>query len=157
MYPGKKTTQMMSSLPPLPHTCFIQATQKQYPDKTLLTFSLTLASFLRHRRRRQGGERRQKGCGDDFRGMQTAWGWQGCSSWSVPSIEVVTQVMMTIRLSPPEPAAHGKFVLVHLLFLLLPWRSYGPASAHATVDVLLFLLCWFQDLSQTSRLALGIK
>ena len=49
-------------------------------------------------------------------------------------------------LFPPEPAAHGKFVLVHLLLLLLPWRSYGPASAHATVDVLLFLLRWLQNL-----------
>lgn len=38
-------------------------------------------------------------------------------------------------------------MLVHLLLLLLPWRSYGPASAHATVDVLLFLLCWFQYLA----------
>ena len=49
-------------------------------------------------------------------------------------------------LFPPEPAAHGKFVLAHLLLLLLPWRSYGPASAHATVDVLLFLLRWLQNL-----------
>ena len=33
-----------------------------------------------------------------------------------------------------------------LLLVLLPCRSYGPASAHATVDVLLFLLCRLQDL-----------
>ena len=56
-------------------------------------------------------------------------------------------------LSPPEPAAHGKFVLVHLLLLLFPWRSYGPASAHATVDVLLFFLCWFQYLRRENGLA----
>ena len=50
---------------------------------------------------------------------------------------------------PPEPAAHGKFVLVHKLLLgvlLFPWRSDGPASVHATVNVLLFLFRWFQYL-----------
>lgn len=35
-----------------------------------------------------------------------------------------------------------------LLLFLFPWRSYGPASAHATVDVLLFLLRWFQNLGE---------
>ena len=50
------------------------------------------------------------------------------------------------KLSAPEPAVHGRLVLVHLLLLLFPWRSDGPASAHATVNVLLFLLCWFQNL-----------
>ena len=51
-------------------------------------------------------------------------------------------------LFPPKPAAHGKLVLalILLLLLLLPWRSYGPASTHATVDVLLFFLRRFQDL-----------
>lgn len=37
-----------------------------------------------------------------------------------------------------------------LLLFLFPWRSYGPASAHATVDVLLFLLRWFQNLGRHS-------
>ena len=54
--------------------------------------------------------------------------------------------LLVAILSAPEPAAQGKFVLVHLLLLLFPWRSDGPASVHATVNVLLFLLCWFQDL-----------
>jgi len=51
-----------------------------------------------------------------------------------------------LELSAPEPAVHEKIVLVHLLLLLFPWRSDGPASVHATVNVLLFLLCWFQNL-----------
>lgn len=55
------------------------------------------------------------------------------------------------KLFPPEPAAHEEFGLAWLLLLLLPWRSDGPASVHATVDVLLFLLCWFQDLTTGSR------
>jgi hypothetical protein len=38
-----------------------------------------------------------------------------------------------------------KFVIVHLLFLL-PRRSDGPAGTKTTVNVLLFLLRWFQDL-----------
>lgn len=45
------------------------------------------------------------------------------------------------ELSSPEPAARRACVGT-LLLLLLPWRSYRPASAHATVDVLLFLLRW---------------
>lgn len=45
-------------------------------------------------------------------------------------------------------------MLVHLLLiLLLPWRSDGSASAHATVHVLLFFLCWFQDLSQNTTVS----
>lgn len=32
------------------------------------------------------------------------------------------------------------------LLLLFPRRSDGSATAHATVDVLLFLFGWFQDL-----------
>lgn len=45
-------------------------------------------------------------------------------------------------------------MLVHLLLILLfPWRSDGSASAHATVHVLLFLLCWFQDLSQDTTVS----
>ena len=59
-------------------------------------------------------------------------------------------------LFPPEPAAHGKFVLVHLLLLLLPWRSYGPASAHATVDVLLFLFRWLQNLRSRMQISKSI-
>jgi len=39
-----------------------------------------------------------------------------------------------------------KFVIVHLLFLLLPRRSDGPAGTKATVNVLWFLLRWLQDL-----------
>jgi len=39
-----------------------------------------------------------------------------------------------------------KFVIVHLLFILLPRRSDGPAGTKATVNVLWFLLRWFQDL-----------
>lgn len=38
-----------------------------------------------------------------------------------------------------------KFVIVHL-FLRLPRRSDGPAGTKTTVNVLLFLLRWFQDL-----------
>lgn len=50
-------------------------------------------------------------------------------------------------LSPPEPAAHGKKKSSYeFLLLLLSRRSDGPAEAHAPVDVLLFLFCWFQDL-----------
>ena len=47
-----------------------------------------------------------------------------------------------------EPAAQGNFGLACLLLLWLPWRSNGPASVHATVNVLLFLLRWFQDLTK---------
>ncbi len=50
------------------------------------------------------------------------------------------------RLFSPEPAAHGEFGLAWLLLLLLPWRSNGSASAHATINVLLFLLRRFQNL-----------
>jgi hypothetical protein len=39
-----------------------------------------------------------------------------------------------------------KFVIVHLLFILLPRRSDGPAGTKATVNVLWFLLRWLQDL-----------
>jgi len=39
-----------------------------------------------------------------------------------------------------------KFVIVHLLFILLPRRSDGPAGTKATVNVLWFLLRWFQNL-----------
>ena len=39
-----------------------------------------------------------------------------------------------------------------LLLLLLPWRSYGPASAHATIDVLLFLFSGLQDLGVKNSL-----
>ncbi len=46
---------------------------------------------------------------------------------------------------------HMKSGLAWLLLLLLPWRSDRPASVHATVNVLLFLLCWFQNLMMRSR------
>lgn len=72
---------------------------------------------------------------------------------SVPSLRWTRYCGIGECLFPPEPAAHGKFVLVHLLLLLLPWRSYGPASAHATVDVLLFLLRWLQNLDRTKHLS----
>jgi hypothetical protein len=39
-----------------------------------------------------------------------------------------------------------KFVIVHLL-LLPPWRD-GPTSTKTTVNVLLFLLRWFQNLEE---------
>lgn len=40
-----------------------------------------------------------------------------------------------------------------LLLLLLPWRSYGTASVHATMDVLLFLLRRLQDLRGTCKVS----
>lgn len=39
-----------------------------------------------------------------------------------------------------------KFVIVHLLFILLPRGSNGAVGAKATVNVLLFLLRRLQDL-----------
>jgi len=44
-----------------------------------------------------------------------------------------------------------KFVIVHLLFLF-PRRSDGPAGTKTTVNVLLFLLRWFQDLYNYGQL-----
>lgn len=41
------------------------------------------------------------------------------------------------------------------LLLLFPRRSDGSATAHATVDVLLFLFGWFQDL-RGGKLVLAI-
>jgi len=43
-----------------------------------------------------------------------------------------------------------KLVLIPL-FLLWFARSDGSARAHAPVDVLLFLFCWFQDLSRKKK------
>ena len=51
-------------------------------------------------------------------------------------------------LSSPEPATQWEYELVWLLLLLLPWRSNRPASIHASVNVLLFLLCRFQNLHE---------
>lgn len=90
-----------------------------------------------------GGTRKNAVQGDISQGLPPA-----------PAVRVRSMVGMVKgescgRLSSPEPAAHRKYVLVHLLLILLfPWRSDGSASAHATVHVLLFLLCWFQDLSR---------
>lgn len=41
-----------------------------------------------------------------------------------------------------------KLVLILLFLLWFARRSDGSARAHAPVDVLLFLFCWFQDLSR---------
>jgi hypothetical protein len=57
-------------------------------------------------------------------------------------------------LSPPEPAEHGNARIIlsthntKLPLLLLSRRSDGSARAHATVDVLLFLLGRLQNLLQ---------
>lgn len=40
----------------------------------------------------------------------------------------------------------SSYVFSCLLFLLFPWRSDGSVRCHASVDVLLFLFGWFQDL-----------
>ena len=48
----------------------------------------------------------------------------------------------------PNLLCTKSLVLVQLLLLLFPWRSDGSASAHATVNVLLFFLRWFQYLIQ---------
>lgn len=40
-----------------------------------------------------------------------------------------------------------------LLLLLLPWRSYGTASVHATMDVLLFLFRRLQYLRETGEVS----
>jgi hypothetical protein len=42
----------------------------------------------------------------------------------------------------------GKLVLILLFLLLLSRRSDGTAGAHATVNVLLLFLGWFQDLQE---------
>lgn len=60
------------------------------------------------------------------------------------------------RLFSPEPAAHGEFGLAWLLLLLLPWRSNGSASAHATINVLLFLLRRSQNLQTSNRRKLRV-
>lgn len=50
----------------------------------------------------------------------------------------------------------GKLVLI-LLFLLLLSRSDGTAGAHATVNVLLLFLGWFQDLWEEEKSRLGTE
>lgn len=45
----------------------------------------------------------------------------------------------------------GKLVLILLFLLLLSRRSDGTAGAHATVNVLLLFLGWFQDLSEEEK------
>ena len=50
-------------------------------------------------------------------------------------------------LSASEPAIHNEVRNCSHLFLLLPQGSNGFASTKATVNVLLFLLRWFQNLN----------
>lgn len=45
----------------------------------------------------------------------------------------------------------GKLVLILLFLLLLSRRSDGTAGAHATVNVLLLFLGWFQNLSEGKK------
>lgn len=47
--------------------------------------------------------------------------------------------------------------MISFLLLLLSRRSDGPAGAHAAVDILLFLFCWFQDLPQLVMKSRGLK
>lgn len=51
----------------------------------------------------------------------------------------------------------GKLVLILLFLLLLSRRSDGTAGAHATVNVLLLFLGWFQDLSEGEKSRLGTE
>lgn len=56
-------------------------------------------------------------------------------------------VLQKLAYLRPNLLHMGKLVLIPFFFgLLLLWlarRSVGPAGAHATVDVLLFLFGWF--------------
>lgn len=45
----------------------------------------------------------------------------------------------------------GKLVFILLFLLLLSRRSDGAAGAHATVNVLLLFLGWFQDLRKEEK------
>lgn len=65
--------------------------------------------------------------------------------WKVASMRMLTVCDMLIYLRP-NLLNTETFIsfLIKLLLLLLSRRSDG--SAHATIDVLLFLLSWFQNL-----------
>lgn len=63
----------------------------------------------------------------------------------VPSIVRVTRIGDKKSIFARTCCTRGVCVGT-LLLLLLPGRGNGPACAHATIDVLLFLLCRLQDL-----------
>lgn len=67
--------------------------------------------------------------------------------WQAPSVSIVriTRIGGKNSIFARTCCTRGACVGT-LLLLLLPWRSYGPASAHATIDVLLFLFSGLQDL-----------
>lgn len=76
----------------------------------------------------------------------------GCGGVCIIRGGAVKRIDRQETLSPPEPAAHGEARIDSLFLLLLARRSNGPAGAHATVDVLLFLFGWFQDLCRERKM-----
>ena len=88
--------------------------------------------------------------GGDNRGNVHGWiraAWR--LRFSEASIAGVTIGYYEARwLFSSEPAAKEEFGLACLLLFLFPRRSNGSASAHATINVLLFLLCRFQNLQR---------
>lgn len=61
------------------------------------------------------------------------------------------RVLLRIYLRPN--LLHTAILRWQLLLLWFPWRSDGTAGTHATVNVLLFLLCRLQNLDKAVRSA----
>lgn len=62
-------------------------------------------------------------------------------------LDVVEQEIYRFRPNLLHTESSYWYINLLLGILLFPWRSDGPASVHATVNVLLFLLRWFQYLN----------
>lgn len=73
------------------------------------------------------------------------------TSWRVMFVDRI--VMAYLR---PNLLHMGKLVLILLFLFLLARRSDGASGAHVSVNVLLFLFGWLQDLKRrkTTRLEL---
>lgn len=73
-----------------------------------------------------------------------------CMSWRVMFVDRI--VMAYLR---PYLLHMGKLVLILLFLLLLARRGDGASGAQVSVNVLLFLLGWLQDLRRKEKHRLG--
>ena len=87
---------------------------------------------------------RQQGCSNVDLAEAVVLVYHG-KRFLVPSIVRITRVGDKTSIFARTCCTRGVCVGT-LLLLLFPGRGNGPACAHATIDVLLFLLCRLQDL-----------